>query len=76
MAGEKAKEQTIKQSIVDLFEVFLGNTALGAGPVVGQGFEGSAGLDAAVGIAEGGVVDVATDGAAPFAHGSVLPGWG
>ena len=76
MAGEKTKEQTIKQSIVDFFEVFLGNAALGAGPVIGQGLEGGARLDAAVGIAEGGVVDIATDGAAPFAHGSVLPGWG
>jgi hypothetical protein len=43
--------------------------AVGAAPGVGEVFEFGAGGDVAHGVALGGVVDIAADGAAVFLHG-------
>lgn len=49
-------------------EILLADSALGTGPVVGKFFEGCSGLDAVLGIADGGVIHPATDHAYIFLH--------
>ena len=55
------------------FEVGFGGAAVGADPGIWNILEGSAGSDARVGIAFGGVVDVPTDCATVFFGHSCLP---
>ncbi len=52
------------------FEIFFGNTAQGTGPIVGDVFKSGSGLNTAIRVSNGRVINPITYGASVLFHNS------